>query len=378
LEINYLSIIVSNNPVNAVCDQLGVVNATRETLWGLKDAPIKYSVYDLHPDLELQQFPAIAGAVAIVYSNRKEVGSQLNLTFDVLSGIFNRTIAFWDYARIAHLNPNLSLPRQPIPKIVRGDSSRQTSIVTDALGFQVESWPDEAVGKLPEWPLGPLQSPQDFGRIEKFVEIDEQNEEDVFSNSDRSYSFVADGKAGVSLGLMRVPYSLGYMEMGLHSCLTDFLEQAHIGTANSKGVFTSASPKTLHATMAGLADRLAPDTLELNLATTETAPGGFPIAGYAYWYIKKSPNAYKDCYQAWLMCKFVEWSYLDPQAAELAQDFGWVVPPQEVLNKTLERLNHAVMCTDTDLDPPRVIPAMAYVPPPYRQPSHNKTMLITV
>jgi hypothetical protein len=57
------------------------------------------------------------------------------------------------------MNPDLDLPNQRISVVVREDSSGQTSIITDALGYNVPSWPEEAVGKLTGWPLGELARP---------------------------------------------------------------------------------------------------------------------------------------------------------------------------------------------------------------------------
>lgn len=48
-----------------------------------------------------------------------------------------------------------------------------------------------------------------------------------------------------------------------------------------------------------------------------------------------------------------------------------------MVNKTLDRLNH-VMCWDSEVVPPQLIPALSYVPPPYRQGNNDKTLLLLV
>ena len=366
----------ASKPVEAICTASPAA-AVEETLWGMGDAPMDSAVYEERPDLMVQQLPACAGAVAVVYSNEvimeatgeedEDRDDQLRLSFQVLAGIFNTTILYWDDAQIQALNPHLQgrLPHKLISKVVRGDSSGQTSILTDALGYNVPTWPKEAVGTSPEWPLGELYHPSEL--ISQTCEAEEETNGITAAvakaNTTARLSFAAEKKSGIVLGMLRVPYSIGYMEMGSLGTLTDFLSQAKIESGGES--FTEASAESLLVTMGGLANDIDPETMGLNLAAAENPPGGYPIGGYAYWYLKRNPAAYTSCYQAWLLCKFVEWSYTDPQAADLALELGWVVPPAEVVVQTLERLN-TVMCTDTEVNPPAVIPAMSYTPPPYR------------
>ena len=348
-------------PVSAICNnpERGVY----ETVWGIGDAPLKDDVYGDHPLLELQQFPACAGAVAVVYS--KEISSAnseegLKLTMEVLGGIFNTSIAYWDDSRIQVFNPQIKLPHIQISKVVRVDSSGQSSIFTDALDYNNPEWPDEAVGKMPKWPLGEMLHPSEvLGSQSCLMGQDATT---------RTQSYGTIGKNDLSLGMLRIPYSIGYMETGTIDTFGDFLKQAQIGAVHAQKddiSFYEANEETLKATMSGLAEELNPDTLGLNLARAVTPPGGYPISGYAYWYLPKSAEAFTDCYMAWLVCKFVEWSYVDPLAAELALARGWVVPPENVVNATLARLND-VKCLNIEQDPPVVISALSYVPPPYR------------
>lgn len=344
-------------PVEAVCNN----DVHKQTVWGLGDAPIKANVYEEHPTLEMQQFPACAGAIAIVYSEEDEEDkAPLTLTFDVLGGIFNRSIGYWDDPRIRQLNPKRTQwAHQQITVLVRQDSSGQTSIVTDALHYNLpDTWPEEAVGKQPQWPLGNLILPTDTTTQEVCTGVSNDD-----GNATTSQHYHADGKTGISKGMLRLPYSIGYMEIGLASGLTDFLAQAKVGRTVETA--TRASVESLRVVMGGSADQLDEETLELNLARTETPVGGYPTSGYAYWYIKRNATTYSSCYQAWLVCKFVEWAYTDPQAADLAEQNGWVVPPEQVTSLAIQRLQD-VMCYDTEFDPPMLRSALSYTPLPYR------------
>lgn len=333
-------------PIEAVCAQSTVT----ETIWGLGDAPIDPKYYNEYASLRLQQFPACAGAVSVMYSNEVKE-TNLNLSFDVLAGIVNQTIRYWDDDRIQALNGNEVLPHERISVVVRKDSSGQTNILTDALDHNVPNWPDEAVGKNPQWPFG--KASDSSGR--SVCSVDTKN---------ASLGFSGFGKNGVALGMLRVPYSIGYMEMGFAGRFKDFLSQAHM--ESSPGLFVDASEDSLRATMDGLSEQLDQDSLGLNLARSDTPMGGYPISGYAYWYLKQNGTLFDNCYQAWLLCKFVEWSYSDPQAAMLALENGWVVPPDSVATMALQRLQE-VQCIDDESHPPKTISALSYTPLPYRE-----------
>lgn len=335
----------ANRPVEAVCSQ----SVVTETIWGLGDAPMDPTWYKEHPSLMLQQLPACAGAISVVYS-KEAIEPNLNLSLDVLAGIFNNTILYWDDAGIQALNHGFLLPHERISIVVREDSSGQTSIITDALDHHVVDWPVEAVGKQPRWPFGePLSS---SGRSACAVD-----------SANASLAFSGVGKNGVALGMLRVPHAIGYMEMGFAKRFPDFLDQAQI--ESSPGVFVKPSGESLRVAMDGLSNQLDQETLGLNLARSDTPSGGYPISGYAYWYLKRDESVFESCYQAWLLCKFVEWSYTDPQAAVLALANGWIVPPDSVANVSLHRLNE-VQCIDDESNPPRIVPALSYTPPHYR------------
>jgi hypothetical protein len=78
--------------------------------------------------------------------------------------------------------------------------------------------------------------------------------------------------------------------------------------------------------------------------------------------VKLNPEEYSSCYEAWLVCKLVEWAYTNSQAADLALEQGWVTPPDSVVELALARL-WEVKCFDEDTGEP--VPALSYTPPPY-------------
>lgn len=221
------------------------------------------------------------------------------------------------------------------------------------------TWPEEEVGKKPDWPLHNLTASTESG-------VCTSNE----ASDDVPLNFKADGQTGIGISLLRQPSSVGYLEPGYFSTLTQFVAQAHVSSPAHPESFVPANEETLQTTMGGLADRLEPDTLSLTLADQDTPLGGYPISRYVYWYIKKDAREYQSCYQAWLVYTFIEWTYTDPLASEIALGNGWVVPPVSVVDKALAKIQE-IQCLDIDSsspdDPPNLIWVADYTPPPYRE-----------
>ena len=154
-----------------------------------------------------------------------------------------------------------------------------------------------------------------------------------------------------------------YVASEFYEGIADFVSQVKVGTEEE---FVTAGNESITIAMANSMNRLDPDTLEITLADT-VPKGGYPIVGFGYWYFKKSHTAYENCYQAWLVAKFIEWSYTDEQAARIALRDGWVVPPSSVVEDSISKLSE-ITCLDPNSDDPFTPISVAdYVPPPYEQ-----------
>mmetsp|Transcript_26544 Transcript_26544/g.48152 ORF Transcript_26544/g.48152 Transcript_26544/m.48152 type:complete len:771 (-) Transcript_26544:182-2494(-) len=354
-------------PVATLCDTTIVDNEVNveRTVWGIGDASIDPSAYIDHADLQLHQLPAMGGSVVPVYA--KDVTENLgldtdrglNMTFDVVAGIFNSSITMWDDSNIAALNPELKLPNEKITVLVREDESGMTETFTTAISSNVPGWPEDAVGKLPSWPLPNLS---------------QASESSTFCDSDGIHHFMADGQTGVGLWLIRNPYSFGYLEGGYFGKIDQFVSQVHISTATHPSDFVVANATTLRTSMNVFFDAMD-DDFGISLVEEDTPKGGYPIEGVAYWYIKRNHTEYKDCYQAWLLCKFIEWTYIDPLAKEIAMRHGWVTLPQALVDKALLKLKEVMCIIDKDgsrgSDASTVISALSYTPEPYRGDLHQ-------
>jgi phosphate ABC transporter phosphate-binding protein len=101
--------------------------------FGCSDAPMNKKEYDAATAAggELIHVPLTIGAVAVVF-NLPDV-KDLQLSGDVLAGIFMRKITKWNDGAIAALNTGAKLPDLEITPVTRAEDSGTTSIFTEYL-----------------------------------------------------------------------------------------------------------------------------------------------------------------------------------------------------------------------------------------------------
>lgn len=348
-----------NRPVEAICEQNSTdesIKLLESTVWGIGDSPIQESIYESQSELQLQQFPVAAGAVVVAYTKDvvDGIGSDrevdnLNFTYSLLANIFNGTLEYWDDPSIAELNPAVDLPHETIATVVRADKSGQSFIITESIKFNEPTWPEEAVGQLPDWPVDNSTGIENFRLTCSAVEV----------QSNGTLHYTANGKEGVALGLLRISYSIGYMEASYFRSISSFLEDGHLSNAANPNTFATASKDTIRASIDDLFDKFDTERLDVNLAQS-TGNGTYPASGWAYWYVSLNPDSYESCYQAWLVRRFIQWSYTDPQAESIADNNGWVLPPESVCKLALERLDEM-----TCLKSGKIVFVRDYTPPGY-------------
>lgn len=114
------------------------------------------------------------------------------------------------------------------------------------------------------------------------------------------------------------------------------------------------------------------DDAPLDYMSFQSQPGRYPMMGYFYWYIPKTnqtvpADTLPDCHSAWLLQRFIEWTYTNKQAASIARDSGWIVHAQ---NQTLSLIQNELsgkLCIDNDHGSnSSIIPVGSYTPPAYR------------
>jgi phosphate transport system substrate-binding protein len=112
---------------------------------------------------QVQAYPSIlnipvAVAAQQVNYNIPGLTHQLNFTGNVLAGIYNGTITYWDAAAIKAINPLAAnqLPHQLIVPIHRSDSSGDTNLFTTYLSDTSPDWAkNTGAGNVVSWPSVP-------------------------------------------------------------------------------------------------------------------------------------------------------------------------------------------------------------------------------
>lgn len=132
--------------------------STTELFVGIYDmAVVEYplSEYRLHRN-GLVQFPLLATGVAVVVNVPGVPSGVIRLDASVLAAIYMGKITHWDDARIAELNPGLSLPHLITVPVAQSDGSAVTFNFTRYLAEGSDAWRTKiGLGSGLIWPLGP-------------------------------------------------------------------------------------------------------------------------------------------------------------------------------------------------------------------------------
>lgn len=220
------------------------------------------------------EVPDYVSPIAIAY-NLKGV-SKLNLSADVIAGIFSGKITKWNDPKIMAENPGAKLPSSTITPLHRSDSSGTTWNFTDYLNQAGNgAWPQAA---NEDWP-------KQFG----------------------GQGF--DGTSGVAGGLQQTPGAIAYID---NSAIPSGMGAANIkvGTAwTAPSAAGAAKAADLSKTISG---RPASD-MALNIARTTTVKGAYPLLLVSY--LIACPS-YKDSSQGTLVQKYL--SYVVSSAGQQA------------------------------------------------------------
>ena len=130
----------------------GIKQATAHTVdFGGTDSPLPA---DELAKKRLVQIPMLVGGVVpVVNLGNAGSGQRPRLTGELLADIMAGKVERWDDARIAALNPNVTLPNKRIVRVVRSEKSGTTEGFTRYLSAVSESF-KASVGahSLPKWP----------------------------------------------------------------------------------------------------------------------------------------------------------------------------------------------------------------------------------
>jgi len=231
----------------------GIKQVTSRTVdFGATDGPMSDEQMKGAP-AELIHIPTVLGAVVATYN--LPGNPRLQFTSDVLADIFLGKITKWNDARLAAINPGVTLPNQPIAVVHRSDGSGTTYIWVDYLAKVSPEW-QQKVGKgtSVNWPVG----------------------------------LGGKGNEGVAGQVKNTPGALGYVELAYA-----VKNKLPVGLVkNAAGKFIEPTIESTTAAAAGAAKGM-PDDFRVSL-TNAQGEAAYPIASFTWLLIyKEQPDQLK-------------------------------------------------------------------------------------
>jgi phosphate transport system substrate-binding protein len=127
--------------------------------FGASDTPMKNDEMAKAKGGPILHIPLTLGAVVPAY-NVKGLQTGLKFDGDTLGKIFAGKITNWSDPALKNLNPDVTLPDEPIAVAHRSDGSGTTAVWSDYLTKESPTWvqtlggPDKSFGKDIAWPVG--------------------------------------------------------------------------------------------------------------------------------------------------------------------------------------------------------------------------------
>lgn len=213
---------------------------------------------------EVLHVPTCLGAVVAAYN--LEGKPELQFTPELMEGIFMGKITNWNDAKIAAVNPDVSLPDLAITVVYRSDGSGTTFIFSDYMSKVSSGWNEKiGKGKALQWPVG----------------------------------IGAKGNPGVAGTISQTKGAIGYI--GSEYAFAQGIPVASL--QNASGNFILPSVESVSASAKG---EMPADT-RVSLTNTDAADG-YPIASFTWLIIYKEQN-YNDrsADQAAQTIKLIDW-----------------------------------------------------------------------
>lgn len=237
---------------------------------------------------EILHIPTCLGAVSVSYNLPGSM--TLNLTAEIVSGIFLGEIKKWNDPKIQAANTSVSLPDINIVVVHRSDGSGTTAIFSDYLSKVSSTWKEKVgAGKSLNWPTG----------------------------------LGAKGNSGVAGLIKQVPGSVGYVE--LIYAMSNNMPYARIKNKSGNYVAPSIESVSLAANVA------LPDDTRVSITDTD-AKDGYPISGFTWLIFYKEQNYDKrSSDQAKTLVDMLWWVLHDGQT--LAEPLHYAPLPDEAVKK---------------------------------------------
>jgi len=267
--------------------------------FGASDAPVKGE--DLDKDA-MVQFPAIIGGTVPVVNLEGFKPGELRISGPVLAEVYMGTIAKWNDAKLAALNPGKKLPDEAITVVHRADGSGTTFNFTDYLSAVSKDWADKVgKGAAVKWPA--------------------------------ASSVGGKGNEGVAANVNRVKGAIGYVEYAyVKKNNMNFLQ-----LQNADGKFVSPDDLTFAAAAAG-ADWFSVPGMGISMVNAKGATS-WPISTASFILMYKEP-ADKAASQE--VIKFFDWAFKNGK--QMASELDYVPLPDaltaQIRQKVWSQIKH--------------------------------------
>lgn len=260
----------------------GVRQLLEKTIdFGASDAPMKNEqLAKANP--AIYHFPTVLGAVALTY-HLPGVTAEIRLTPEIVADLFLGKIFYWNDAKIAAVNPGVSLPDVPVMIVHRSDGSGTTAVFTDYLSKVSPEWKSRVgAGTAVKWPVG----------------------------------IGGKGNEGVTGFLKNSPGAIGFVEL-LYAA-KNRLQVASL--KNAAGNYVKPSAVSITEAAAGQIKDV-PKDFRMSL-TNAGGSGSYPIASFTYLLVYKKFTPAK----AAKLKTFIAWALTDGQ--KMAADLFYApLPP---------------------------------------------------
>jgi phosphate transport system substrate-binding protein len=264
-----------------------------EVDFGASDMPLKPSQLQEKED-KLRQFATVLGAIVPIY-NIKGAPDGLNLTPEILAGIFLGKITSWNAPEIRGINKHVRVPDEKIVVVHRSDGSGTTFAFTDYLSKVSPAWRQSVgSGTTVSWPVG----------------------------------IGAERNQGVADMVSKTPNSVGYVEF-IYALQH---ELSFAAVRNASGDFVKADLDSV--TAAAKSTELSAGKQFRTSITNASGRHTYPIATYTWVLI---PAEAKEAKKQEALIELVRWMLTSGQ--KQCQALGYAPLPGDVAARELQALN---------------------------------------
>ena len=260
----------------------GIRQLSEQTVdFGGTDAPMSDAELAKAKGGAIMHFPTVLGAVVLIY-NLPQLTQPLKLNGETIAAIYQGQITRWNDARLAALNPSVTLPAADILVVHRSDGSGTSYVFTDYLAKVSPAWATKpGKGKEVQWPAG----------------------------------LGAKGNEGVAGQVKQTPGAIGYAELA-------YATQNKLATAmlaNASGEFVAPSIASVTAAASGAAAKLPANTDYRVSIVDAPGKGVYPIASFTWVIVYQKQT---DAAKGKKVVDFLRWALTDGQALAAPLDYA--------------------------------------------------------